>query len=469
MEIVSKINDAVFSVVGGVPLITLLLVTGIFMTVRLKGLQFTKLGYVFKSIFSGLFGKKERVAGAVSPFQALCTALGSTVGTGSIAGVAGAIAIGGPGAVFWMWITAFIGMATKYSEITLAIRFREKNSKGIYVGGPMYYIRNGLGKKWVWLAWVFSISAIIASFGTGNMVQINTMVCSLDSLIVSFAPSAAGHTDAINLAAGIVVAVLSAIVLIGGVQRIGAVAEKMIPVMSIVYIVGMLGVILSNAGNIGPAFAMIFKGAFNPSSIGGGLAGTGILVAMRTGVSKGIFSNEAGLGSAPMAHASAGTKHGPKQGLYGIFEVFTATIVICTLTALTILTSGVPIGYGKAAGAELTSAAFASVFGQKASSVFMFLAVSMFALSSILGWSLYGKRSVEFILGTKSTVYYNLLYVIMIVVGAVTSMEFVWSFSETFNCIMAIPNLIAVLALSGTVTFLTAGYFGKIAKDLKKK
>lgn len=465
MEIVKKVNDAIYSVVGGIPMIVILLATGLFCTFVLKGVQFTKFGLSMKNTIARLFSKTEAKDGTMTPFQALCTALASTVGTGNIAGVAGAIAIGGPGAIFWMWVSALLGMATKYSEITLAIHYREKNPKGEWVGGPMYYIRNGLGKNWKWLAAIFAVCCSLACLGIGNMTQINTIAATFNSTLSHFVPALAKYTTLINIIIGVVVAALAALVLLGGMKRIGAVTEKMIPLMSAIYIIGALVVVGVNYKNILPAFGMIFEGAFNPSAVVGGVAGMTIMKTMTKGVGRGIFSNEAGLGSAPLAHASADTDSAVKQGLYGIFEVFIDTIVICTLTALTILTSGIAIPYGVGAGAELTTAAFASVMGDGISSIFMAVAVAMFAISTILGWALYGCRGVEFLFGTKANKYYYIFYIAMILVGAVTELELVWAISDTLNCLMAIPNLIAVIALSGVVAKLTREYFAK-KKDI---
>lgn len=462
-EIVAKINDAVYSVVGGVPIIVLLFAVGIFCTILSGAVQFRRLGKALKVPFEKSGKGKE--AGATTPFQSLCTALASTVGTGNIAGVAGAIAIGGPGAIFWMWVSALLGMATKYAEVVISMNYREKNEKGEWVGGPMYAIKNGLGKGWRWLAYVFAACCVLASLGIGNLSQVNTIALTFSNAVTYFAPAAAEYTTWINLAVGILCAIFVGLVVVGGLKRLSAVTEKMIPLMSIIYIVGALVVIGLNYQNILPAFGMIFKGAFNPSAVVGGVVGMTIMTTLTKGVGRGIFSNEAGLGSAPIAHASSSADSPVKQGLHGVFEVFVDTIVICTLSALLILTSGIAINYGSGAGAELATAAITSKLGGAFANVFMPVAVSMFALSTVFGWSLYGARSIEFLFGAKYVKFYKIAFSLIVVVGAVTELELVWALSDTFNMMMAIPNLISVLALSGVIAKLTKDYFAK-KKDI---
>lgn len=460
MNILSDIFQFLLDTVCGVPMITVILVAGLTVTIVLRGVQFRRFGFALRHCFSGAFGKKSK-KGSVTPFQAMCTALAATVGTGSIAGVAGAISIGGPGAVFWMWVSALFGMATKYSEITLAVHFREKNSAGDWVGGPMYYIRNGLGKKWNWLAKTFAAFCGIAAFSTGNMTQVNTIASSVNTAVQSFLPQAEAYRPVINLVIGIVLAGIVALVLFGGITRIGKVTEKLIPFMSAVYILGTLIAVLINYRSVGEAFRLIFSCAFDPRAMGGGLAGISILKVMEKGIGRGIFSNEAGLGSAPIAHASSDTDSPVRQGMFGILEVFLATFVICTLTALTILTSGVTVPYGSDSGAALTTQAVASVFGSAGASIFMALAVILFALSTILGWGVYGARSVEFLFGTRSIRVYQVIYIAVAVVGAVVNLDIVWSIADLTNCFMAIPNLIGVVALSGVVKKLTKEYFSR--------
>lgn len=461
-DIITKVNDAIYSVVGGIPMIAILLATGLFCTIMLGGIQFRRFGTSIKSVFSKMFSKQKAADGSMTPFQAVCTALASTVGTGNIAGVAGAIALGGPGAVFWMWVSAILGMATKYSEITLAIKFREKNEKGEWVGGPMYYIKNGLSKKWMWLAYAFAAFCALAAFGTGNMTQVNTIASTINSAIQNFSPAAAESATIIALIIGAVVAVIVALVLFGGLKRIGKVTELLIPFMSVIFIVGGLVVVICNGSNVGSAFKSIFEGAFKPSAVCGGVVGMTIMKAMQKGIGRGIFSNEAGLGSAPIAHATADTDSPVKQGLFGVFEVFVDTILICTLTALIILTSGISIPYGVGAGAELTTSAMGTVFGGNITSIFMSVAVTLFALSTILGWALYGGRCVEFIFkkNISVTIYY-IVYIAVLLLGAAVKLDLVWAIAETLNCFMAIPNLVGVFALAGTVKKLTKEYFSK--------
>ena len=387
----------------------------------------------------------------------LCTALAATVGTGNIAGVAGAIAIGGPGAVFWMWISAILGMCTKFSEVTLAVHFREKNADGDLVGGPMYYIKNGLKKNWHWLAYLFAAFGVLTVFGTGNATQVNTITTAIDSALINYGVIEAGKSGTLNLIIGIVLAALIALILLGGIKRIGRVTEKLVPFMAVVYILLALGVILLNIKNVPGVFASIFEGAFSPASVTGGAVGS-FFMSMKKGVSRGIFSNEAGLGTGSIAHACADTQKPVKQGFFGIFEVFVDTIVICTMTALVILCSGVSIGYGEAAGAELTINGFTSTYGNWVS-IFTAVAMCCFAFSTILGWGLYGTRCIEFLFGSKVNKPFMVLYSLVAIVGATMDLGLMWSIAETFNGLMAIPNLLAVFLLSGVVVKLVKEYF----------
>ena len=453
-------------------MLILLVGTGVYMSIRLGFLQFRKFGYAMKNTIGKVFSKQQAGKGEVTPFQAVTTALAATVGTGNIAGVTGAIAVGGPGAVFWMWISALFGMMTKYAEVVLAVRFRERNKKGDWVGGPMYYIKNGLGKKWNWLAVVFCVLASLAAFGIGNMTQINTIASSVNTAIDAFGGNTGAHVIYLlgqevplsSIVIGLVVAGLTALVLFGGIKRIGSVAEKLVPVMAVIYILCALTVIFKNITAVGSVFGMIFKGAFNPQAVMGGAVGTVIMTTIQKGVGRGVFSNEAGLGSAPMAHAASSESDPVKQGLYGIFEVFVDTIVVCSLTALALLCgveSGVEIVWGQSAGAELIGASFATVFGPKISSVIIAVGISLFALSTILGWSLYGSRTCEFLFGHKSVPYYQILFIIFVVIGATLKLDLVWNIADTLNGFMAIPNLIALLGLSGVVIRLTKAHFAK--------
>ena len=468
----SDIMGVLNNIAWGPWMLILLVGTGVYMTWKLGFLQFAKFGYAMKQTLGKLFRKQSAGSGEVTPFQALSTALAATVGTGNIAGVTGAIALGGPGAVFWMWISALFGMATKYSEVVLAVHFRERNPKGDYVGGPMYYIKNGLGRKWTWLAMVFSFLAAIAAIGTGNMTQINTIVTSFNTTIDAFGGNTGASTLTVlgqtfpvsSLAVGLFVAVIVSMVLFGGIKRIGSVTERLVPAMAVVYVLCSLIVVFVNRQYIGEIFGMIFRGAFNAEAALGGAFGITIMTTIQKGVGRGVFSNEAGLGSAPMAHAATSEKDPVKQGMYGIFEVFMDTIVICTLTALTLLCgakSGVDIAWGQSAGAELIIASFGTIFGAKIGSMILTVAITLFALSTILSWALYGGRSFEFLFGHRSGAIYRVIYVIAVIVGAVTELDIVWTIADTFNGFMAVPNLIALLGLSGVVAKLTKDHFAK--------
>ena len=352
LETIEKLNSAVNNFIWGVPAMICIIGVGLYLSIRTNFLQIRKFPYAIKTTIGRMFKKKEASDGSITPFQAVCTALAATVGTGNIAGVAGAIAIGGPGAVFWMWISALLGMCTKFTEVTLAVHFREKNAEGDYVGGPMYYIKNGLGKNWQFLAVLFSAFGVLTVFGTGNATQVNTITTAIDSALLNYNVISQNGVSTLNLIMGIAITVLVGLVLLGGIKRIGKVAEKLVPFMALFYVILAIGVIILNYRHVPTVFASIFEGAFKPSSVTGGVVGS-IFICMKKGVSRGIFSNEAGLGTGSIAHACADTRKPVKQGFFGIFEVFADTIVICTLTALVILCSGVNIDFGKAAGAEL--------------------------------------------------------------------------------------------------------------------
>lgn len=460
----SNANQWLNDIVWGVPAMVLILGTGLLLTIATRFTQFTRFGYAMKNTV-GKFSQRRTAAdrGSVTPFQAVCTALAATVGTGNIAGVAGAIALGGPGAVFWMWVAALVGMITKYAEVVLSIKYRQRNEKGDWVGGPMYYIKNGLGKHWKWLAAVFSVLAVLASFGIGNIAQINSIAGAVTGAVQVF--DADANVQTVCLITGIVVMLVVALISIGGLKRIGKVTEMLVPVMSAVYIIACLVVIIGNIGNIGGVFAMIFEGAFKPSAVVGGGFGITVVTAMKRGVSRGIFSNEAGLGSAPIAHAAADTDSPVKQGLFGIFEVFADTLVICTLTALTILSSGITVNYGQKAGAALSTAAFATVFSGSAASIVIAVALSLFALTTILSWNLYGSRCCEYLFGSaKASLAYKVLFLPVVIMGATMDLQLAWDISDTLNGLMAVPNLIAVLLLSPVVVKLTREYFDKQRK-----
>lgn len=434
---------------------------GLYFTIRNRGIQFTKFGYVMKNTIGKVFSQRGSGKGSVTPFQAVTTALAATVGTGNIIGTSQAIAMGGYGAIFWLWVSALLGMIVKYCEVTLSLKYREKNEKGDWVGGPMYYITNGMGKKWKWLAVLFAVFAILASFGIGNLSQANSISASINSAITSFVPSASESSGIINIAVGIVLALICAGAVVGGIKRIGKITELLIPFMSLFYILFTLIVIAKNFGNIGEAFRNIFVCAFTPNAVIGAASGIAIKEALVWGFKRSAFSNEAGLGSAGIAHAAADTKDPVRQGLYGIFEVFADTLVICTLTGLTIIVSGVDIEFGKSVSSELITAAIATVFGNKFASLFVAIALFFFAFSTILGWALYGTRCVEYLFGVKVSKIYQVIFAVMIVVGSTTSLEIAWNLADTFNGLMAIPNFIALFALSGVVAKLTKEHFDK--------
>ena len=440
---------------------------GIFFTIRNRGIQFGKLGYTLKNTIGRVFQNQNAGTGAVTPFQAVTTALAATVGTGNIIGTSQAIAMGGYGALFWLWIAALLGMIIKYCEVTLSVKFRERNEKGDWVGGPMYYITNGMGKSWKWLAVLFAAFATLASFGIGNLSQANSISSSVNNAIVSFIPSAADSSQVISLVIGIVLAVICALALLGGIKRIGKVAELLVPFMSIFYIFCTLIVIGMNIGNIGDAFKNIFVGAFTPQAVCGAACGIAIKEALVWGLKRSAFSNEAGLGSAGIAHAAAETKGPVQQGLYGIFEVFADTLVVCTLTGLTIIISGVDIEFGKAVSSELITAAFATIFGEQFAALFIAIALFLFAFSTILGWSLYGTRCVEYLFGVKVSKIYQIIFSAVIILGTTTSLEVVWNLADTFNGLMAIPNFVALFALSGVVAKLTKEHFAKDSHKLR--
>ena len=463
LETIESINNVVNNFIWGVPAMICIIGVGLVLSFRTRFLQIRKFPYAMKVTIGRMFRKKQAADGAMTPFQAVCTALAATVGTGNIAGVAGAIAIGGPGAVFWMWISALLGMCTKFSEVTLAVHFREKNDKGEFVGGPMYYIKNGLKKHWHWLAYLFAAFGVITVFGTGNATQVNTITTAIDSALFNYGIISKDSASTINLVIGIVLAVLLALILLGGIKRIGQVTEKLVPFMALFYVVLALGVVILNINHVPAVFKEIVEGAFSPASVTGGVVGS-FFMSMKKGVSRGIFSNEAGLGTGSIAHACADTRKPVKQGFFGIFEVFVDTIVICTLTALVILCSEVPITYGQAAGAELTISGFTATYGNWVS-LFTAVAMCCFAFSTIIGWGLYGARCIEFLFGTKVNKPFMFVYSLVAIAGATLDLGLLWSIAETFNGLMAIPNLIAVFLLSGVVVKLVREHFDPEARE----
>ncbi len=448
MELISLINDKINGIVWGPVMLTLLIGSGLFLSIKTGFLQFRKFGCMMKNTILGVFSKNqhEKDTSGVSPFQAVATAMAGTIGTGSIAGLATAIVSGGPGAVFWMWVSALLGMVTKYSEITLSLIFREKNEEGRWVGGPMYYIKNGL--KANWLAVLFAIFAMLACLGTGNATQSNSIAVALESTV--------GITPWIT---GIVLTVIVAAVILGGMKRIASVNEKLVPFMAVFYVVCSVIALVINADKIPAAFALIFREAFNFKAATGGAAGYGIMLAMHYGFSRGVFSNEAGLGSAPIAHAASSTKDPVKQGLWGMFEVFFTTIVICTFSALVILTTGI-WNTGEFQGSALSIASFNTIM-PGVGGVIVTLSTIFFALSTILGWAYYGEVCIEFLSNKskKAVLVYRCVYVAFVYIGTVGSLDLIWSISETMNGMMAIPNLIAIIGLVKVISIATKEYF----------
>lgn len=459
LQIITDINTAVNNLVWGIPAMVCIIGVGLYLSLRTRFIQFRKFGHTFRVTIGKIFAKSGAAEGAVTPFQAVCTALAATVGTGNIAGVAGAIAIGGPGAVFWMWVSALLGMCTKFSEVTLAVHFREKNQHGDWVGGPMYYIKNGLGPRWRWLAVVFSVLGILTVFGTGNATQVNTITTAVNTALLNYNIISSDSVNTVNLVIGIVIMILVAMILLGGIKRIGRVTERLVPFMAVFYIILAIGVILVHVQNVPGVFASIFQGAFAPSAVTGGVVGT-MFLSMQKGVSRGIFSNEAGLGTGSIAHAAADTKDPVKQGYFGVFEVFMDTIIICTTTALVILCSGVPVDYGTAAGAELTISGFTATYGNWVS-IFTAAALCCFAFSTILGWGLYGTRCIEFLFGSTANKPFMLVYSAVAIIGATVNLGLLWSIADTFNGLMSIPNLAALFLLGGTIA--------KLVKDADAK
>ena len=442
-------SEQINLVVWGPVMIFLLLGTGLYLSIFTGFFQLRRLPQVFKQTVGGLFDRdaQQDKKEGISPFQAVCTALAGTIGTGNIVGVATAIVTGGPGAVFWMWVSALAGTMTKYAEAVLAIKFRVKNEKGEYMGGPMYYIQNGLHCRW--LAMIFALLCILASFGIGNITQANAIS---DAMHVAFALP--------TWLTGLLLAGLVALVIFGGIQRIAKFTSRLVPFMAVFYTIGALAVIVCNYQSVPQAFSHIITGAFSFTAVGGGVLGYTARTAMQYGFARGVFTNEAGLGSAPIAHAAANTDNPVKQGMWGIFEVFLDTIVMCTLTALVVLTADAgSLWQTGLDGAQLTSMAFTQVFGQ-VGGWFVALALLFFALSTILGWSYYGERAIGYLTRENNRVQavYRTAFIGVIVLGAMAKIDLVWSLSDAFNGLMAIPNLIALLLLSPIVLRLTSQY-----------
>ncbi len=444
MEIVSDAISFVNGLVWGPPMLVLILGTGLYLSAGLHLMPLRKIGFGFRMLWQG---RHEQGQGDITPFNALMTSLSATIGTGNIAGVGTAIAIGGPGALFWMWMTALVGMATKYAEAVLAVRYREVDENNNHVGGPMYYIRNGLGKNWIWLATLFAVFGAMAGFGIGNTVQANSVAHALESKFsVPF------------WITGVVMAGLVGLVLIGGIRWIAQVAGKLVPFMAMAYLLAGLIVLGLNLGEIPAAFATIVQEAFTPTAGVGGFAGASVMVAIQMGVARGIFSNEAGLGSAPIAHAAAETNSPVRQGTIAMLGTFIDTIIICTITGLVIVVSGAWTSGEN--GAALSAMAFGNEL-PGAGAYVVALGLALFAFTTILGWSVYGERCVEYLLGIKAIVPFRILWVLAIPVGAMVELDFVWLVADTLNAMMAIPNLVALLLLSPVVFKVTKDFFAE--------
>ncbi|RKR07414.1 AGCS family alanine or glycine:cation symporter [Kushneria sinocarnis] len=443
MDVIQSLIEGINGVVWGPLMLILLLGVGIYLQIGLKAMPIRNIGRAFALLWQGRSG--ERDSGEISSFNALMTSLSATIGTGNIAGVATAIALGGPGAVFWMWITALVGMATKYAEAVCAVRFRERDSEGNFVGGPMYYIRNGLGRRFAWLGGLFALFGALASFGIGNTVQANSVA---DALSTSFAIPA--------WLTGLIIMVLAGAVILGGIRRISSVAGRLVPLMAIAYLLAGVVVLLINITDIPEALGLIFVHAFTPVSAAGGFAGAAVAAAIRFGVARGVFSNEAGLGSAPIAHAAAQTNSPVRQGMIAMLGTFIDTLVVCTITALAIITSGQWLE-GES-GAALTSLAFRTALPGPGDYI-VAAALAIFAFTTILGWSYYGERCFQYLFGPRAAHGYRIAFVLMIPVGAMAHLDFIWLLADTFNALMAIPNLIALALLSPLVFRLTREHF----------
>ena len=443
--------------VWGVPALILILTVGIIITLNTGGVQFRFFPKAIRTFFTPFY--KNKPTEGVSPFKALCTALAATVGTGNLAGVAGAIAIGGPGAIFWMWICGILGMATKFAEATLAVRYRVQDASGSYTGGPMYMVRQGMGKKWQFLAPVYCFFGVVAAFGVGSATQVNAVLGGINGAITALGGE---ESRTVNILIGIVIAALVIPVLLGGAKRIGECAALIVPFASVFYIALCIGVLIINKSALPIAFSAIMKGAFSPAAVTGGVLGSAFR-ALRIGASRGVFTNEAGMGTASIAHASAEVSHPVQQGLMGIFEVFLDTIVICTMTALVILCSGISVPYGQDLGIRITSDAFANVYGEWVH-IPIALSLTAFAIATIIGWGLYGIRCAQFLFGENVWRRFVFLLALSVVMGAVLQTETVWSISETANGLMAIPNLIILMYLCPEVVRLTNEYKQKCSR-----
>ncbi|MEH6386776.1 MULTISPECIES: sodium:alanine symporter family protein [Pseudomonas] len=446
MESLISIINAINGVVWGPAMLALLAGTGLYLTLGLKLLPQRKLFYGFSMLWQGR--KKTAEEGDISPFNALMTALSATVGTGNIAGVATAVFFGGPGALFWMWLIAIVGMATKFCEAVLAVHYREKDALGNHVGGPMYYIRNGLGQKWKWLGVLFAIFGMLAGFGIGNTIQSNSVSDALESTF-----------GVQPLITGVVIAVLVALVLIGGIKRIGEVAGKLVPIMALFYVGGGLIILITHASEIPDAIGLIFYHAFNPAAAAGGFAGATIWAAMRFGIARGVFSNEAGLGSAPIAHAAAKTNNPIRQGTVAMLGTFIDTIIICSITGLVIMVTGA--WQSGENGASLSAHAFNLGLPGGWGQYIVSIGLAIFAFTTIIGWSFYSEKCTQFLFGERSNTPFRVLWIIAIPLGTLPMIDLgtIWLVADTLNAMMAIPNLLALLLLSPVVFRLTKDYF----------
>ncbi len=438
-------------IVWGVPALFAIIGVGVYLSVRTRCVQLRLLPKALRLFVQQFCGKNED--GSQSQFRSLCTALAATVGTGNLAGVAGAIAIGGPGAIFWMWVCGILGMGTKFAEATLAVRYRRKNKSGEYIGGPMYLIEQGMGPRWKWLAGVYCFLTLVASFGVGNATQMNAVISGVNSVITAFGGESSGLG---NLLMGIALALLICIMLFGGAKRVGEIAESLVPFASIAYLLLGCVVLIGRFEQIPGAFQAIFQGALSPKAVTGGVIGS-MLTSLRVGASRGVFTNEAGMGTASIAHAGAEVSHPVQQGMMGIVEVFLDTIVICTMTALVILCSGIAVPYGVDVGIELTSKAFESVLG-KWSSILIALSLICFAIATVLGWGFYGARSAEYLFGENSWKKFAVAQAVTVIISSVLGTGTVWMLAETVNGLMAIPNLIALAVLTPELTRIVRSY-----------
>ena len=467
LELIQSVNSAVNNFIWGVPAMICIIGVGLLLTIKTKFLQIRKFPYAMKETLGRVFKKQDASDGSMTPFQAVCTALASTVGTGNIAGVAGAIAIGGPGAVFWMWISAILGMCTKFSEVTLAVHFRERNQEGDYVGGPMYYIKNGLSKNWHFLAVLFSAFGVLTVFGTGNATQVNTITTAINSALLNFHVISQSSVGTANLIIGIIVAILVALILLGGIKRIGQVAERLVPFMAFIYIFFALGVVVLNIDQLPAVFGSIINGAFHPASVTGGIVGS-FFMSMKKGVARGIFSNEAGLGSAPIAAAAANSDSPAQQGLISMTGTVIDTIIICTMTGLSIVLTGAWQQEGLE-GVQVTTYAFQKglPISEQVAAFLLMLCLVFFAFTTILGWDYYSERCLEYLSGKhkKAILVYRWLYILAVFIGPYMTVKAVWTIADIFNGLMAIPNMIAIFALSGVVVKETKDFFKRHAEQ----